>query len=62
MNSIEEKDREKRKGKGRQEKKNKKRIYVGKSIAASGIWELVGKAKGQTKKYAGHCLRFSYWA
>ena len=49
-NSREEKDREKRKREREKEKKKKrpkKRIYVGRSMAASGIWELVGKAKGR---------------
>ena len=56
MDSRQEKDRGREKGKGKREKK--KRIYVGRSMAVSGIWEVVDKAK----KYAGHCLRFSFWA
>ena len=56
MDNRQEKDRGTEKGKGKGKKK--KGIYVGRSMAASGIWEVVGKAK----KYAGHFLRFSCWA
>ena len=53
--------RRKDQGKRKREREGKKKgstLEEASSMATSGIWEMLGKAKG----HAGHCPRFSGWA